>query len=85
MPPLITNILMIAISVVARFVAWLLDRRKRRRGHKKFDKDREAVKRFLHKIPASPEKARGNEEFSRHLGAFRVCVSQERWNFDALV
>jgi hypothetical protein len=72
MPPLITNILMIVISVIASgFVAWLLDRRKERRSHRKFEADRRAVIEFLRMLPFLRKDQQELNKFFEKLGDYR--------------
>jgi len=53
MSAFLASILTIIVSVaLSGFVAWLLDRRKERRSHQRYDSDRKAVIDFLRKLPS---------------------------------
>ena len=53
MSPFLTSVVAIVISVaLSGLVAWLLDRRKERRSHQRYDSDRKAVIDFLRKLPS---------------------------------
>lgn len=53
MSPFLTSVVAIVISVVlSGFVAWLLDRRKEKRSHQRYDSDRKAVIDFLRNLPS---------------------------------